>query len=87
MIRKSKPWWMRLGITTRVGWRKLAGAIPRVKEIDVVLGLTYGTDRTTNNKENQILAKLLAGGFVEEFGPPSPVYCWTPGHIRSAYTD
>lgn len=37
-----------------------------VTEIDIVLGLTYGTDRTTNNKENQILVKLLQNGFVEE---------------------
>lgn len=40
--------------------------IARVGEIDLVIGLTYGTDRTTNNKENQILAKLLEHGFVEE---------------------
>jgi len=33
--------------------------------IDIVVGLTYGTPRTTNNKENQILAKLLDHGFVE----------------------
>lgn len=39
---------------------------PGVKEIDVVLGLTYGTDRTTNNKENQILVKLTESGFEEE---------------------
>ena len=31
---------------------------PTVTALDVVIGLTYGTDRTTNNKENQILAKL-----------------------------
>lgn len=37
-----------------------------VEEIDVVLGLTYGTDKTTNNKENQILVKLLDYGFEEE---------------------
>ena len=37
-----------------------------VEEIDIVLGLTYGTPRTTNNKENQILAKLLDHGFEEE---------------------
>ena len=30
-----------------------------VKYLDIVIGLTYGTDRTTNNKENQILVKLL----------------------------
>jgi Type II restriction endonuclease EcoO109I len=37
-----------------------------VREIDMVLGLTYGTDSTTNNKENQILVKLLQYGFIEE---------------------
>ncbi len=37
-----------------------------IEEIDIVLGLTYGTPRTTNNKENQILAKLLDQGFEEE---------------------
>jgi Type II restriction endonuclease EcoO109I len=39
---------------------------PHVDNLDVVLGLTYGTDRTTNNKENQILVKLLEQGFEEE---------------------
>ncbi len=39
---------------------------PDVRELDVVIGLTYGTDRTTNNKENQVLVKLFDHGFVEE---------------------
>ena len=39
---------------------------PQVQGIDVIVGITYGTDRTTNNKENQILVKLLEHGFVEE---------------------
>lgn len=39
---------------------------PTVTRLDVVLGLTYGTDRTTNNKENQVLVKLLEHGFAEE---------------------
>ena len=39
---------------------------PQVESLDVVIGLTYGTDQTTNNKENQILVKLLEYGFVEE---------------------
>lgn len=39
---------------------------PHVKELDIVIGLTYGTDLTTNNKENQILAKLQEHGFTEE---------------------
>ena len=36
-----------------------------VTGIDVVIGLTYGTEKSTNNKENQILVKLLDSGFVE----------------------
>ena len=39
---------------------------PEVTQLDVVLGLTYGTARTTNNKENQILVKLMENGFEEE---------------------
>jgi hypothetical protein len=39
---------------------------PSVSYLDLVLGLTYGTDQTTNNKENQILVKLLESEFVEE---------------------
>jgi hypothetical protein len=45
---------------------------PGVDSLDVVLGLTYGTDRTTNNKENQILAKLIGNGFQEEDRKNSP---------------
>jgi hypothetical protein len=36
-----------------------------IEGIDVVIGLTYGTDWSTNNKENQILAKLMSAGFDE----------------------
>lgn len=39
---------------------------PGVTGLDIVVGITYGTDKTTNNKENQILAKLLEHGFKEE---------------------
>ncbi len=39
---------------------------PEVNNLDIIIGLTYGTERTTNNKENQILAKLLGAGFAEE---------------------
>ena len=39
---------------------------PEIESLDIVIGLTYGTDRTTNNKENQILVKLFESGFVEE---------------------
>jgi hypothetical protein len=37
-----------------------------VDRIEIVLGLTYGTPRTTNNKDNQLIAKLLECGFREE---------------------
>jgi Type II restriction endonuclease EcoO109I len=43
-----------------------------VEGIDVVLGLTYGTDKTTNNKENQILVKLMDNGFEEEDAEAKP---------------
>jgi len=39
---------------------------PQVDSLDIIIGLTYGTERTTNNKENQILIKLLDAGFTEE---------------------
>lgn len=39
---------------------------PEVTGIDIVIGLTYGTNKRTNNKENQILTKLLSKEFVEE---------------------
>lgn len=39
---------------------------PEVTHLDIVVGITYGTDRSTNNKENQILVKLLEHGFVEK---------------------
>jgi len=45
---------------------------PNIEEIDIVLGLTYGTDKTTNNKENQILVKLLDQGFEEEDSAHKP---------------
>jgi Type II restriction endonuclease EcoO109I len=37
-----------------------------VTELDIIIGITYGTDRSTNNKDNQILVKLLQQGFIEE---------------------
>jgi hypothetical protein len=43
-----------------------------VDGIDVVVGLTYGTDWATNNKENQILNKLLTAGFHEQDRASSP---------------
>jgi hypothetical protein len=46
-------------------WLESSQARYGVDGVDVVIGLTYGTDFGTNNKENQILAKLLASGFEE----------------------
>ena len=43
-----------------------------VKRLDIVVGITYGTDRTTNNKENQILVKLIGQGFIEEDREKNP---------------
>ena len=37
-----------------------------IDSIDVVLGLTYGTAKTTNNKDCQLIVKLLECGFKEE---------------------
>ena len=39
-----------------------------VAELDIVIGIMYGTDWTTNNKENQILVKLMEHGFREDDG-------------------
>lgn len=38
---------------------------PEINELDIVIGITYGTEKTTNNKENQILIKLLEHGFID----------------------
>lgn len=60
------------GMTTAISnmhgeWmRQTQITYPHITELDIVIGITYGTDRTTNNKENQVLAKLLDYGFVEE---------------------
>ena len=40
-------------------WLESSLADAAVTGIDVVIGLTYGTEKSTNNKENQILVKLL----------------------------
>jgi hypothetical protein len=46
--------------------RQTKQTYPQVNSLDIIVGLTYGTERTTNNKENQILVKLLGAGFSEE---------------------
>lgn len=56
-----------------------------VDGIDVVVGLTYGTDRGTNNKENQILAKLIGEGF-EEADRSASRACWSTPTRRCGST-
>ena len=34
-----------------------------LEELNIIVGITYGTEKTTNNKENQILVKLLTKNF------------------------
>ena len=66
-------------------WRDATCAThPDVRALDVVIGLTYGTDRTTNNKENQILVKLQRDGFTERDpeGEPGVLYDPDDGRVR-----
>jgi hypothetical protein len=49
-----------------------------------VVGLTYGTPATTNNKENQILVKLRAGGFELE-DPARGILVDTATHTVRVY--
>lgn len=55
-----------------------------VTALDVVIGLTYGTDRSTNNKENQILVKLQRDGFTERDPENEPGVLYDPddGQVR-----
>lgn len=46
-------------------WQQSLDKYPDLEGLDIVIGLTYGTERSTNNKDNQILAKLLDRGFEE----------------------
>lgn len=57
---------------------------PAVECLDIVIGMTYGTPRSTNNKDNQILAKLLDLGFEEEDRTrlPGVLVDSTTGRIR-----
>jgi hypothetical protein len=55
-----------------------------VEGIDVVLGLTYGTPRTTNNKDNQLVVKLLEEGFrwEDEATKPGVLVDEETGRVR-----
>jgi hypothetical protein len=39
---------------------------PGVDELEVIIGLTYGTDNSTDSKEMRVLLKLVEEGFVEK---------------------
>jgi len=58
---------------------------PKLEGIDVVLGLTYGTEKTTNNKDNQILAKLHDYGFAEHDMKGSPGILVNKDHSVRVY--
>ena len=47
---------------------------PEITELDIVIGITYGTEKSTNNKENQILVKLLERNFVDSGDNKGTVY-------------
>jgi Type II restriction endonuclease EcoO109I len=65
-------------------WEATRRADPDVEGIDIVVGITYGTDKATNNKENQILVKLLEHGFSEVNREEEPgVLVDTTGRIRA----
>lgn len=55
-----------------------------VEGIDIVLGLTYGTPKTTNNKDNQLLVKLLDEGFrwEDEAAKPGVLVDEATGLVR-----
>ncbi|MCA1961609.1 MAG: hypothetical protein LDL33_12535 [Desulfomonile sp.] len=52
----------------RAWWRASQSTYARhnLDGVDIILGLSYGTEGSTNNKENQVLLKLLDKGFQEE---------------------
>lgn len=63
-------------------WKQTKERWPEIEGLDVVIGLTYGTNRETNNKENQIIAKLLGRGFSEEGGGGRGILVDRSGKVR-----
>lgn len=55
-----------------------------VEGIDVVIGLTYGTPKTTNNKDYQLINKLLDAGFgwQDEENQPGVLVDEETGRVR-----
>ncbi|GAB3727434.1 hypothetical protein GCM10028794_00030 [Silanimonas algicola] len=58
---------------------------PDVDGVDIIIGLTYGTSATTNNKENQILVKLREAGFRELDRQASPGVLVSPCGLVRVY--
>ncbi len=63
-------------------WLQISVDAYGVEGIDIVIGLTYGTERTTNNKENLILVKLLDSGFHLLEGTEEPILVNEAGTVR-----
>lgn len=65
-------------------WLEASQENYRVEGIDVVLGLTYGTPKSTNNKDYQLINKLLDGGFEweDESGKPGVLLDKETGRVR-----
>ena len=67
-------------------WLEMSQAeTPNLEGIDVVIGLTYGTARSTNNKDNHILAKLLDRGFSELDRKSQPGVLVDDGSVYKTY--
>ena len=67
---------MKTAISTHyLEWfRSSVEANPEIEELHIVIGITYGTEKTTNNKENQILVKLLEHNFIDSGDAKGTVY-------------
>lgn len=65
-------------------WLEASQENHNVEGIDVVLGLTYGTPKTTNNKDYQLINKLLDSGFEweDEKGKPGVLLDRETGRVR-----
>ncbi len=68
-----------------VEWLKQSEAAhPGLEGIDIIVGLTYGTERSTNNKDIQIMAKLLDFGFreLDPSGAPGVLVDRATGRVK-----
>lgn len=65
-------------------WLRASQENHGIEGVDVVLGLTYGTPKTTNNKDNQLVVKLLEEGFrwEDEVNKPGVLVDEETGLVR-----